>query len=89
MELISVQYDIRWDKQVPPITENSTPRKRCLKCSKKLPLTAFTCKCANYFCADHRPPEEHSCTYNYKQHGQQLLTQINQGAIADKIEFRI
>ncbi len=93
-KLSSVQYDIHYNKPVPlprieEITVSSTEKQRCLKCNKKLPLTAFTCKCTHYFCAGHRPPEEHACKYNYKQEGQQLLVQINQGAVADKIQFRI
>ena len=40
---------------------------RCSKdgCKRKLPLTAFTCRCNLLFCEHHRPPEEHNCSYDY------------------------
>ena len=40
---------------------------RCSKedCKRKLPLTAFACKCNLLFCDSHRHAEEHACTYDY------------------------
>jgi len=40
---------------------------RCSKdgCKRKLPLTAFACRCNLVFCDSHRYPEDHTCSYKY------------------------
>ena len=40
---------------------------RCYQCRRKLPLTAYACKCNLYFCNKHLiyQPEGHKCTYDY------------------------
>lgn len=40
---------------------------KCSKegCKRKLPLTAFACRCNLVFCDHHRPAEEHDCKHNY------------------------
>jgi hypothetical protein len=40
---------------------------RCSKdgCKRKLPLTAFACRCNLVFCDTHRYPDEHSCSYKF------------------------
>lgn len=42
--------------------------KRCQHkdCRKKLGLVKINCKCELFFCPNHRPPESHNCTYDYK-----------------------
>ena len=43
---------------------------RCSKegCRKKLTLVDLTiqCKCEGYFCKKHRQPEQHDCSFNFK-----------------------
>ena len=43
---------------------------RCSKegCRKKLILVDLTiqCKCEGYFCKKHRQPEQHDCSFNFK-----------------------
>ncbi len=38
-------------------------------CNKKLKLIDFNfiCKCNNNYCKIHRLPENHDCTYDYKE----------------------
>ena len=36
-------------------------------CNRKIKLTDFPCKCNNIYCIKHRLPEEHQCTFNFKQ----------------------
>ena len=52
----------------------SEEKKRCGVCNKKLPLTAFPCRCEKSFCIVHRSDVAHSCPYNYKKEGQELLS---------------
>jgi predicted nucleic acid binding AN1-type Zn finger protein len=39
---------------------------RCATCNKKTGIMPFDCKCGLQYCAKHRHPEEHSCTYDFK-----------------------
>ena len=42
----------------------------CNFCQKKLKLVStFKCKCGFNFCKLHRLPEQHECTYDYKNEG--------------------
>ena len=57
-----------------------SPRKRCgqADCKKKLNITnAFSCRCNGMFCALHRHPESHLCSYDYKTEGRKLLEAAN------------
>ena len=49
--------------------------KRCqLKgCKRKLPITAFNCKCEKKFCNLHTYAENHNCTFDYKSFYRQNL----------------
>lgn len=62
------------------------PKNRCGVCRKKLKLTDLECRCSARFCANHRPPEEHACTYDYKSAGRTQLSKNLEKAVADKVE---
>jgi len=58
-----------------PLTASSVDKKkrnRCTwpSCNKKLGLTGFDCRCGGQFCPLHRYANEHNCTFDYKEHGQ-------------------
>jgi predicted nucleic acid binding AN1-type Zn finger protein len=59
---------------------------RCGSCRKKLALTVFECRCKIRFCALHRAPEEHACTFDFKSHGLACLEKQLTKAVADKVE---
>lgn len=63
-------------------------KKRCAAegCKKKLTLTDMTCKCELRFCSKHRYPEEHSCTFDFKAEGQQILKKQSHKVVGDKFE---
>ena len=65
---------------------NKSNKKRCFKCNKKLPLIPFSCKCENFFCSKCRMPENHTCTFNWKQNYKEKLEKENQKIIAIKLE---
>ena len=48
---------------------------RCAKeeCKRKLPLTAYACKCNVLYCQTHNAPEEHNCSYNYFEENQKRM----------------
>lgn len=43
--------------------------KRCFEFNKKLGLFHFDCKCENIFCPKCRHPENHNCTFDFKNDG--------------------
>jgi len=55
---------------------------RCMKqeCKRKLPLTAFACRCNLLFCDLHRPSNEHCCTYDYYNENKKKM-EINLSSI--------
>jgi hypothetical protein len=60
---------------------------RCEQCKKKLGISEYKCKCGKLFCISHLHAEEHNCTYNYKQEGQDLLKkQLEIGPLISKVE---
>jgi hypothetical protein len=60
---------------------------RCEHCKKKLGICEYKCKCGKLFCITHLHAEEHNCTYNYKQEGQELLKkQMEIGPLISKVE---
>jgi len=67
--------------------------KRCqLKgCKKKLPITAFDCRCEKRFCIVHTYAENHNCTFDYKTfHRQNLVEKAGLGGgEIDKVGERV
>jgi len=58
-----------------PISSSNVDKKKRNRCSwetcnKKLGLTGFDCRCGGQFCSLHRYANEHNCTFDYKEHGQ-------------------
>jgi len=61
------------------------PTNKCFKCSKKVSVLGFKCKCDSTFCKAHRLPEDHDCEYDFKQAGVAKLTKDNPVVVASKI----
>jgi predicted nucleic acid binding AN1-type Zn finger protein len=58
----------------------------CFVCKKKLGLLGFKCKCGdNQFCAQHRVPELHNCSFDFKQEQRERLAKQNPVITSDKI----
>jgi len=61
-------------------------RDRCLQCGKKTGLaTTYTCRCGGMFCAIHRYAETHSCTFDYKAEGREMIARNNPVVTAPKL----
>ena len=67
--------------------------KRCQMegCRKKLPITAYDCRCEKRFCSLHSNAESHNCTFDYKAFHRKNLE--NRGGLGggkfDKVENKI
>ena len=59
---------------------------RCFVCNKKIGLTGFKCRCEYMFCASHRYPEKHDCSFDFKTLERQRLARNNPLVQADKVE---
>lgn len=68
---------------------NKKSKKWCGVCKKKLKLTDITCKCGNRYCSEHRLSEQHSCDYDFKTEGRELLKEQNERIVGDKMIYRI
>lgn len=45
-------------------TNKKRKRNRCSLCNKKLPITAYPCKCGALYCTAHIL--DHACSYDYQ-----------------------
>jgi AN1-type zinc finger and ubiquitin domain-containing protein 1 len=44
------------------------------------------CRCDKLVCIDCRYPEDHMCSFNYKEEGRELLIKNNEKVVASKIQ---
>lgn len=69
------------------LASDTTNKKRCGCCTKKLLLSDIGCsKCEIRYCGAHRLPELHACPHDFKKEGQALLAKQNPRVIGDKME---
>lgn len=54
-------------------------------CKKKLTLMSYACQCEKKFCSEHRLPEDHACTFDYKSQGKAMIAKKNPQVINSKI----
>ena len=69
------------DQQAEPKVAN-----RCFICRKKVRLTGFKCRCGSTFCGEHRYPEKHECSFDFKGAGRDAIAKANPVVKADKVE---
>ncbi len=55
-------------------------------CNKKLGIMPFVCRCQKEFCAKHRMPELHQCSFDYKTYEKKKLQEANKQIIFTKIK---
>lgn len=71
------------------VKKSKSNKKKCVSCGKKLKLIELSglgkCRCEKIFCTQHRYPESHDCTFDYKKHAEKELREKNQRIVADKI----
>jgi hypothetical protein len=64
----------------------SEPSNKCGTCAKKLKLTDMACKCQHRFCALHRMPETHACTFDFHGAAKTLLQSQNPVVVGKKVD---
>uniref|UniRef100_A0A1A8RG71 Zinc finger, AN1-type domain 4 n=1 Tax=Nothobranchius rachovii TaxID=451742 RepID=A0A1A8RG71_9TELE len=69
-----------------PVGTKKKSSKHCFLCGKKTGLaTSYECRCSHNFCATHRYPETHDCSYDYKSAGRRFLQETNPLISAPKL----
>ncbi|XP_010422172.1 PREDICTED: zinc finger A20 and AN1 domain-containing stress-associated protein 7-like [Camelina sativa] len=59
---------------------------RCFSCNKKVGVMGFKCKCGSTFCGNHRYPEKHECSFDFKEVGRDAIAKANPVIKADKVQ---
>lgn len=59
---------------------------RCFSCNKKVGVMGFKCKCGSTFCGNHRYPEKHECSFDFKEVGRDAIAKANPLVKADKVQ---
>ncbi|XP_042485488.1 zinc finger A20 and AN1 domain-containing stress-associated protein 9-like [Macadamia integrifolia] len=60
--------------------------KYCECCKKRVKLLGFKCRCGSTFCSEHRYPETHACTFDFKAVGRDAIAKANPVIKLDKIQ---
>lgn len=58
---------------------------RCEACQKKVGLLGFACRCGGTYCGARRHADAHSCGFDYKAAGRELIARQNPLVTATKI----
>ncbi|KAK9103539.1 hypothetical protein Sjap_020793 [Stephania japonica] len=74
------------DVDVVAVKSVSGAKNRCPCCNKKVGLLGFKCKCGSTYCGDHRYPEKHECSFDYKKVGRDQLEKANPVVKAAKLQ---
>lgn len=53
-----------------PVQKN---KNRCWQCNARVGVVGLSCKCGFIFCAAHRYPETHACSFDFKAHDRRIL----------------
>eukprot|EP01121_Diplochlamys_sp_Union-15-3_P018629 TRINITY_DN682_c0_g1_i1.p1 TRINITY_DN682_c0_g1~~TRINITY_DN682_c0_g1_i1.p1 ORF type:complete len:111 (-),score=21.23 TRINITY_DN682_c0_g1_i1:50-382(-) len=78
-------------KQEPSSMEIDVPKKaaknRCAhpECKRRLGFTDIECRCGKMHCGKHRYPDEHNCSFDWKQFDREKLKNANPIVVADKV----
>lgn len=64
---------------------NSNIDDTCIICCKKVKIYAVQCKCKQLLCKFHVRETNHNCSFDYKQHGKDVLQQTNPKVSAEKL----
>ena len=75
--------------KVPKVVEKVAEKpKRCehTNCKTKLMLSDFACKCSKFYCISHKHAEIHSCSFDFRARGHEVLEKQLVKAVASKVD---
>ncbi|CAN8325620.1 unnamed protein product [Cochlearia groenlandica] len=92
VDVAAVVSEPSLEEAVSPVADESGPSGpparpgRCLCCNKKVGILGFKCKCGSTFCGEHRYPERHECSFDFKGIGRGEIAKANPVVKADKLQ---
>lgn len=54
-------------------------KNKCPVCQKKIGVLGIECRCGSIFCSLHRYPDQHNCSFNFREHDKKILKDNVQG----------
>ena len=60
----------------------------CAHCKKKV-IIEITCSCKNVYCMKHRMPEDHKCTFDFKEKSRTILSNQMPTISSEKLQNKI
>lgn len=57
---------------------------KCFFCKKKSHFLC-ECRCGKKFCVNHRLPEKHNCTFDYREYEKNIIRLNNPKVVSEKI----
>ena len=69
-----------------PVLSEIKMKKRCEECKRKVGINGFLCKCNKIFCARHRLPFEHNCTFDHVAQEKKKIEKSNPKIVKQKFE---
>jgi predicted nucleic acid binding AN1-type Zn finger protein len=70
-----------------PVAEvKKKAKNRCSVCKVRVGVIGFPCRCGGTFCSVHRYANEHSCSFDYREHGQEEIRKNNPQIVGEKIQ---
>lgn len=73
------------NKECDSFSNSSSNNNLCIVCNKKVKISAVQCKCKQPLCKLHVSEASHTCSFDYKKHGKELLTFTNPKITAEKM----
>ena len=61
---------------------------KCSQCNKKV-IIPITCSCSKVYCIKHRMPEDHACTFNFKEKSKEILSNQMPVVTSEKLQNKI
>ena len=61
------------------MNETFNKKKKCPICSKKIGILGIECRCGITFCSLHRYPDQHNCSFNFKEYDKKILKENVKG----------
>ncbi|OQR99361.1 hypothetical protein ACHHYP_06916 [Achlya hypogyna] len=87
------RLNVRLNEPVAPVvvveakkgSPHQANKRKCWTCRSRLALAPISCKCGYTFCPNHRYPEMHNCSFDYKRDGKRKLELLNQPFRSSKL----
>lgn len=81
-----VEISYKSTEQLTEVSEILESNNKCIVCGKNIKIFAVQCKCKQPLCKLHVMESQHQCSYDYKKHGQEILSKQNPRISGSKLK---